>query len=146
VADGYRAGQLPTKLDLYAWEARLRGEEIRYDFASRSAHGFKRFQSETNMLFWYPYKALEGSYEVELTYSCDDAVAGSTFRLFIDDRSKPANGEITGTVAGTGGKFNTVKLPGRITVTRQTNTIAFQLQGDDKSAPMQVRKISLTKR
>lgn len=145
VADGYRAGQLPARLDLYAWEARLRGEEIRYDFATQSAHGFKRFQSETNMLFWYPYKALEGSYEVELTYACDDAVAGSQFRLFVDDRTKPANASITGVINGTGGKFVTVKLPGRIDVTRQTNTIAFQLQDDDKSASMKVRKLTLKK-
>jgi alpha-L-fucosidase len=145
VADGFRAGQLPASLDLYAWEARLRGEEIRYDFATQSAHGFKRFQSETNMLFWYPYKALEGTYQVELTYSCDDAVAGSRYRLFVDDKSKPGNLQIEGEVAGTGGKFVTMKLPGKLDVTKQTNTIAFQLQGDDKSAPMKVRKITLTR-
>ncbi|HPT25972.1 MAG TPA: alpha-L-fucosidase [Bryobacteraceae bacterium] len=145
VADGHRAGQLPARLDLFAWESRLRGEEVRYDFVTQSAHGFRRFQSETNMLYWYPYKALEGSYQVELTYACDDAVAGSNYRLFVDDRSKPANGSIEGVINGTGGKFVTVKLPGRLDVTKQTNTIAFQLQGDDKSAPMKLRKITLVR-
>ena len=47
------------RLDLYAWVARLRGEEIRYDWATQSATHFKRFERESNALWWYPYKSLE---------------------------------------------------------------------------------------
>jgi hypothetical protein len=49
-------------------------------------------------------------------------------------------------VEKTGGKFVTKKLPGTLTVTPYTETINLQLEGDDKSAPMKVQKITLVKR
>ena len=145
VADGYRAGQIPDRFDLYAWTARLRGEEIRYDWDAQSATNFKRFERETNGLWWYPYKSLEGEYEVELTYSCPGAAAGSRFRLSAARRGQPVRSSVDGAIEATDGKFATKKVNGRITVGRETEYISFDLIGDDKSAPMKLRKITLTR-
>ena len=144
VADGYRADQMPAKLDLYAWVARLRGEEIRYDWKAQAATQFKQFQAESNGLLWYPYKSLDGQYEVEVTYSCPDNAAGSTFRIASETRRKPPESELTGTVEKTGGKFITRKLNGKLIVTPGTDHISFGLAGEnDKSAPMSLKKITL---
>ncbi len=145
VADGFRADQLPARLDLHAWVARLRGEEIRYDWATQSATGFKRFERETNGLSWYPYKSLNDTYDVEITYACDNAAAGSKFRINAGRRRDPNPSAIDGVVEKTGGKFVTKKLAGKLTVTPETETIGLQLEGDDKSAPMKVQKITLVK-
>lgn len=146
VAEGFRADQLPARLDLHAWVARLRGEEIRYDWATSSATQFKRFERESNSLAWYPYKSLDGVYDVELTYACDDSSAGSKFRLASERRGAPPDGVIEGVVEGTGGKFVTKKLNGAIPVRPGTEIISFGLAGDDKSAPMKVQKITLVRR
>ncbi len=146
IADGYRADQMPARLDLHAWVARLRGEEIRYDWATSSASHFKRFERESNSLAWYPYKSLDGVYEVELTYACDDAIVGSRFRLASERRGAPPEGVIEGVVEPTGGKFVTRKLRGSIPVGPTTEVVSFALTGDDKSAAMKVRKITLLKK
>lgn len=142
VADGFRAGQLPNRLDLYAWVARLRGEEIRYDFETQSASHFKVFQQENNVLLWYPYGSLDGTYEVEMTYACPDAAAGSKFLLSSERRGAGADERLAGVIQGTGGKFATRKL-GRLTVRPQTTAIQFRLVEDDRSESMKLRKITL---
>jgi alpha-L-fucosidase len=146
VASGFRADQMPARLDLHAWVARLRGEEIRYDWATSSASHFKRFERESNSLAWYPYKSLDGVYDVELTYSCDDSIAGSKFRLASERRGAKPDGVIEGVVEPTGGKFVTRKLSGSIPVGPATEIVSFALAGDDKSAAMKVRKITLLKK
>ena len=146
VADGFRADQIPKRLDLHAWVARLRGEEVRYDWATGAASGFKRFERESNALLWYPYKSLDGMYDVELTYACDDAIAGSPFRVSSLERGAPAQGLIEGVIEGTGGKFVTKKLNGSLPVRPGTETITFALTGDDKSAAVKVQKITLLRR
>lgn len=143
VAAACRAGQLPGRLDLYAWVARLRGEEIRYDWATQSATRFRRFEQESNALWWYPYKSLDGEYEVEITYACPDRAAGSRFRLASERRGAPPESVLEDLVEPTGGKFVTRKLTGKLVVTPQTDHISFDLPGDDRSAPMQLRKITL---
>ncbi len=146
VADGFRADQAPARLDLHAWVARLQGEEIRYDWATQSATHLKVFEQETNRLLWYPYKSLGGKYDVEVTYSCDNAAAGSKFRITSGRRGVAERSELTGVVEGTGGKFATKKVAGVLTVNPGAETINFQLEGDDKSAGMKISKMTLVKR
>jgi alpha-L-fucosidase len=145
VASGYRADQLPDRLELYAWVARLRGEEIRYDWSAQSATQFKKFAQESNALWWYPYKSLDGQYEVEVTYACPDNAAGSKFKVASERRGAPAEGSVEGTVEKTQGKFVTRKLDGKLTVRPQTDHITFELVDDDKSAPLKLKKITLIK-
>ncbi len=142
VADGYRAGQLPDRMDLYAWAARLRGEEIRYDFDTLSATNFVPAEQFANELWWYPYGALDGEYEVELTYACDNAEAGGTLRLATGGRRTPRKSGIEWKVSATGGKFVTRKLPGKITVDPKTGMIILGIDGEQSSG-IRVRKITL---
>jgi hypothetical protein len=123
----------------------MRGEEIRYDWTTQSATGFKSFERETNGLSWYPYKSLNGTYDVEITYACDNAAAGSRMRLAAGRRGAPGESVIEAVVEKTGGGFVTRKLNGKLTVTPATETIGLQLEGDDRSAGMKVRKITLVK-
>lgn len=146
VADGHRAGRIPARLDLHAWVARLRGEEIRYDWTTQSATGFKRFERETNGLSWYPYKSLDGTFDVEVTYSCEAASAGSTMRIASGRRGAASESVIDTPVESTGGKFVTRKLAAPLKVTPATETISLQLEGDDKSASMKLHKITLIRR
>jgi alpha-L-fucosidase len=145
VAEGFRADQMPARLDLHAWVARMRGEEIRYDWNTQSATGFKSFERETNGLSWYPYKSLNGTYDVEITYACDNAAAGSKLRLAAGRRGAQSESVLEAQVEKTGGNFVTRKLSGKLTVTPATETIGLQLDGDDRSAAMKVRKITLVK-
>jgi alpha-L-fucosidase len=145
VANGYRADQLPDRLDLYAWAARMRGEEIRYDWASQSATRFNHFQQENNSLAWYPYKSLDGQYEVEVTYACPDSDAGGKIRISPQQSSKgAASANLELPVEATGGKFVSKKLPGKITVLPGTQVISLGL-ANEKSPSIQVRKITLIK-
>jgi alpha-L-fucosidase len=145
VADGYRVGQLPARIDLHAWVARLRGEEIRYDWATFSATNFKRFERENNFLSWYPYQALDGDYEVEVTYACANNVAGSKFNITSTERGKPPLSKLEGVIEGTQGKFVTQKVPGVLSVRPGTETVNFTLVEEDKSSPVKVQKITLVK-
>jgi alpha-L-fucosidase len=142
IAPAHRAGVIPARLDLHAWESRLRGEEVRYDWATQSASRFKRFAQESNALWWYPYKALNGNYSVEITYAADNANAGSAYQVSADRRGS-TDSKLTATIGNTGGQFVTRKLPGTLTVNNETDHITFALTGDDKSAGVRVRKITL---
>jgi len=143
VAEGFRPGQRPARFDLDAWVGELQGQELRYDRASQSVSGFKRFKLANNTLVWFPYKSLNGNYKVEVTYSCDDAVAGSALVLTSNaPKSQPLSQQET-KVEGTGGRFVTRALPGTLVVRPETSTIALRLGDDDRSAAMRVHKITL---
>lgn len=142
VAAGFASGSLPAKLDLYAWTARLRGEEIRYDRKSMSATNFKKVDTEKNELWWYPYESLEGNYSVEITYACDPKAAGSEFRIGAYD-GQNAPRAVEGRIESTGGEFVTRKVKGTLQVARDDRYIGFSLPDDDKSAGVRVRKITL---
>ncbi len=146
VAEAYRHDRLPGRLDLYAWTARLRGEEIRYDRATLSATNFVKAETERNELWWYPYGSLNGEYEVELTYACEDKAAGSPFRIAVQRSGEPKLQEVRGQITGTGGRFLTRKLDGVIRVTPADAYIIFSLPEDDRSASVRLRKITLIRR
>src|SRR5262249_24087475 len=141
VRQEFSAANLPQRLDLYAWTARLRGEEIRYQKKSASASGFRRTIAEKNELWWYPYESLNGDYGVEVTYACANNVAGSPFSIVVrPNNSAAVNSEIRGAVEGTGGRFLTRSLNGTIHITPADDHISFGLPGDDTSSSMQIRK------
>jgi hypothetical protein len=145
VAAGFGADQLPDRLDLYSWVARFRGEEVRYDWDTFSASNFSKAEQFPNELWWYPYKSLNGDYTVEITYACDDAAAGSTFRIAAQQRGAPAASVLEGTIEGTRGMFVTKRLEGSLSVRPETEYIGFGLPENDKSAAVRVQKITLIK-
>jgi hypothetical protein len=146
IADGFRADQIPEQIDLYAWAARFRGEELRYDWETSSATNFEVFERENNELFWFNYGALDGNFEVELEYACPNNAAGSKLNVRSGPRTGDGETRIETTVAGTGGNFTTLKLDGTVRLDEGAhNILRLGLTGDDKSAAMQIRKVRLTK-
>jgi alpha-L-fucosidase len=147
VAAGYAYNTLPERLDLHAWTARFRGEELRYDKASMSVTNFRLADSYQNELWWYNYDALAGEYSVEVTYACANNIAGSKFQIAVSQgNSGPISATLAGTVEGTGGQFVTKAVEGTIQIGPETQHIIFGLPADEKSAGMRVQKITLTKR
>jgi hypothetical protein len=146
VAAEHARDRLPARLDLYAWTARLRGEELHYDKTSMSANNFVKVPTEQNELWWYPYGSLQGDYSVEVTYACDDAVAGSAFRLGVHKGNRAPYASIQGRVEGTKGQFVTRRVDGTLRVTPDDQHISFALPDDDKSAGVRLRKITLVRK
>lgn len=147
VAPGYAHNTLPARLDLHAWTARLRGEELRYDRKTSSASNFRNAERDRNELWWYPYGALSGEYNVEFTYACDDRIAGSRFQIGVQKGNQgPAHVALQGRVEGTKAAFVTRRLDGTLRIEPGDQHISFGLPDDDKSAGIKVRKITLTRR
>ena len=146
VAAERRYDRLPERLDLYAWNARLRGEEIRYDRATSSATNFQHAETERNELWWYPYGSLEGEYKVELTYACGDREAGSTFRIGVHKGNQPPYQEIRGRIEGTANRFVTRPVDGSLRIGPGDLFLSFALVDDDRSAGVKIRKLTLIRR
>jgi alpha-L-fucosidase len=146
VAPDRRYDRILAQVDLWAWTARLRGEEIRYDRASLSATNFHKAETERNELWWYPYGSLEGEYRVELTYACSDAAAGSVFRIGVHRGNQPPHHELRGRIEGTGGKFVTRPVDGALRISPDDLFISFSLPEGDASASLQLRKLTLIRK
>ncbi len=144
-AEGYAADQLPGRLDLYAWTARLRGEEIRYDWETQSATRFEKVEALPNELWWYPYKSLDGEYGVEITYACDEAPAGAAFIVAARMRGAGSTSSLTTPIEGTKGKFAAKRLDGKLSVRSNVDHISLGVDGTDKLPAVKVRKITLIK-
>jgi alpha-L-fucosidase len=147
VAAGFARDTLPARLDLYAWTARLRGEEIRYDKKTASASNFRKAPTEKNELWWYPYGSLAGNYEVTITYACDNSGAGSPFQLAMyKGNNTPPHAAVKGRIEGTQGRFVEKKLEGSLPIDSGDQHISLSLPEDDKSAGVRVRKVTLIRR
>jgi hypothetical protein len=142
-AAGYGNDTLPERLDLHAWTARFRGEELRYDKPTMSVTNFRAAETFPNELWWYNYEALNGDYAVEVTYACDNPIAGSNFRIGVAQGNQGDTSGIEGRVEGTGGQFVTKPVQGVIHVGPEDQQVRFGLSGDDKSAGVRVQKITL---
>jgi alpha-L-fucosidase len=146
VAPGFAAATLPARLDLHAWTARLRGEEVRYDKPSASASNFAKVEALPNELWWYPYGCLDGEFDVEVTYACENRFAGSSFRIGVHPGNQGITQSLHGKVEGTGGRFVTRGLEGSLEIRPTDQHLSFGLPEDDKSAAVRLRKITLIRR
>jgi alpha-L-fucosidase len=146
VAPPFAANSMPSRLDLYSWTARFRGEELRYDKPSMSVSNFRKADSYENELWWYNYEALNGDYEVEITYACDNAAAGSAFRVGVAKGNNAPYQELKGRIEATNGAFTTKRLAGTLHVASTDQHITFSLPADDQSAAVRVRKITLARK
>jgi len=136
---GYRDSQ--KEISLYARDARIRGEEARYDWDSQSVSGFLDSGSPKNELFWYHFPYEEGIYKVSLEYACDDNIAGSSFYFY---NRRERDKKYSGTIRPTGGKFRVFKLDNFKMTPNVDNLLMFGLN-DGKSAGVKVRKIVLAR-
>jgi hypothetical protein len=136
---GYRDSQ--KEMSLYARDARIRGEEARYDCDSQSVSGYIDSGSPQNELFWNHFPYEEGIYKVSLEYACDDNIAGSSFYFY---NRREQDKKYSGTIRGTGGKFMVFELDNIKMTPNTENLLIFGLD-DDKSAGVKVRKIVLAR-
>ncbi|HSH08906.1 MAG TPA: alpha-L-fucosidase [Oceanipulchritudo sp.] len=148
VSPEHRFDTEPSVRHLYAWEARLRGEEFRYDWETQSATNFIDGTRPRNELRWYMFPREPGEYLVDIEYACDDDQAGSPFRLsnrriqWEEENSETS--ELAGVIEGTGGAFEIRRL-GTIQLFSPQCTLVFGLRDDFRSASVKVRKLVLTR-
>ena len=139
ITPGYGYRDHRPVINLYARDARIRGEEARYDWETQSVSGFYQSERPKNELFWYHFPYESGVYQVEIEYACNNNIAGSKFYFY--NRQDPKN-RFVGKIEGTDGKFRIFKLS-NINLTAETeNRLIFGLK-DDKSAEVKVRRIIL---
>ena len=137
---GYRDSQ--KEVTFYARDARIRGEEARYDWESQSVSGFVNSGSPKNELRWYHFPYEDGEYHIDIEYACDDSIAGSEFYFY--NRMEEEH-RYVGTIQGTSGKFKTFRLMNINMTKDEDNRLVFGLVENDKSAHVRVRRIILGK-
>ncbi len=137
---GYREAQ--TTINLYALDARMRGEEQRYDWNSHSVTGFFKADNPKNELWWYHHAFENGVYQVNLEYACDNDLAGSEFYFY---NMKDEQNKFTGTIQATNGEFKPFPVMKVKVTANEENRLIFGLTDNDKSAKMKFRRIILTK-
>ena len=137
---GYRDSQ--KEVTFYARDARIRGEEARYDWGSQSVSGFVNSGSPKNELRWYHFPYEDGEYHIDIEYACDDSIAGSEFYFY--NRMEEEH-RYVGTIQGTGGQFKTFRLMNVNMTKEEDNRLVFGLVENDKSANVRVRRIILGK-
>lgn len=137
---GYRDSQ--NEITFYARDARIRGEEARYDWESQSVSGFVDSGDPKNELRWYHFPFEDGKYHVDIEYACDDRIAGSEFYFY--NRMEEEH-PYKGTIQGTGGQFKRFSAMDVNMTKGEDNRLVFGLVENDKSANVRVRRIFLTK-
>jgi hypothetical protein len=137
---GYRDEQ--KTINLYALDARLRGEEARYDWKSQSASGFVKAENPKNELWWYHHPFANGVHHVDLEYACANDIAGSEFYFY---NMKDEQNKFTGTIQATNGEFKLFSLTNVKLTANEENRLIFGLTDNDKSAKMRVRRVILNK-
>jgi hypothetical protein len=146
VTKGLRYKDLQDELVFFARDARIRGEEARYDWDSRSVSGFKTANNPRNELWWYHYPYDTDTFRISIEYACNDSYAGSKLSVTItnrDDRS--SDQQLEGMVEGTGGEFRMLDLGEMYFKEGEYQIISFGLE-DDQSADMKVRRIVLSRK
>ena len=132
-------------IDLFALEARYRGEGTYYDWESSTA---------TNIhgdLSWYIQNIRYGSYSAQVIYACEakDSGSGILFDGFenmnaFEDIDYEKNKRNNFTIQNTNGKFKTFDLPD-IEITKNTKQVVFRLT-NQKATDLKISKIILIKK
>ena len=122
---------------LPAVDATIHGATARHD----SAQGTENIGYWTNVQDWVDWNIsikTRGAFEVQITYACSDADAGSEFTVEV------ANQKLTGKVEATGGwtKFVTKNL-GQIQIAAGRQTLAIHATAMPKGAVMDLKTIVL---
>ncbi|VGO19114.1 alpha-L-fucosidase [Pontiella sulfatireligans] len=138
---------IPAVWNLYAWEARLRGPDLVYDWETQSVDNFI-LAHNLNQLSWINLPNEEGEYLVDIEYACENDKAGSRYvvssRRSEWDNQNTETSELIRVVEGTDGKFVTKRL-GSVKVFSPNCAIHFALQKDLTSESVKVRKLVLTR-
>ncbi|MCG8308972.1 MAG: alpha-L-fucosidase, partial [Cytophagales bacterium] len=146
VTKGYEAGTSRDNFDLYAWSARFRGEELKYDWESKSVSNFTYAETYKNELWWYLYGTVHpGDYAVEITYACDQESAKDKVTLETTKGHWKIDREINFAVEDTKGKFMTKKIGQPLHIGENNKEIRLGLKDPGNSNSIRVQKIRLTR-
>jgi hypothetical protein len=122
---------------LPAVDAAIRGATARYD-ANPGKDNIGYWTDAKDWVDWNLTIQTPGSFEVQVTYACEDGAAGSEFTVDV------AGQKVSGKVEGTGGwtKFVTKNL-GRIKVASGRQTLAVRATAMPNGAVMDLRSVVL---
>lgn len=137
---GYRDSQ--KEIPLYALDARIRGEDTRYDWDTQSVSGFAKSGSPKNELYWYHFPFEDDVYHVDIEYACDNEIAGSEFYFY---NTRDQQNRFAGTIEGTDGLFKLFRLKDIQVSNGRENRLIFELTDDDKSTNVHIRQVILIK-
>jgi hypothetical protein len=131
---------------LFARDARIRGEEARYDWDSRSVSGLIPSEFFSNELWWYHYPHDADTFNIRIEYACPDNEAGSPYYIRKTNRdNRSADQELTGIIEGTGNQFKIFEAGELFFSVGEYQIINLGLS-DQKSAGLKIRKLILTRK
>lgn len=132
-------------IELWSLNARIGGEDARYDRKAQSVSNFIESESPRNELLWYHYAFEPGEFAITVEYSCNEDVAGSEFYLNLVNRDDPSgNQALEGVIQPTSGEFRSFNVGNMKFRKGEYQIITFGLK-DSKSKDVKVKKIVLEK-
>ena len=144
IAEGYRYNDPQQEYILFAKDARMGGEELKYLYDTNAATGFLESESPFNELMWYHYPYDSANYRVSIEYACDDSFAGSPFVLQ-KQKNKLDVAVISGIIQPSGGKFQTFEIGEMVLEKGELSLLRFKLEKDFISSPLKFRRLILNK-
>ena len=145
ITAGMKYNDPQDAMNLYSLDARINGEEARYDRDLQCASGFYPTESPSNTLAWYHYPHQTDTFKISIEYACENDVAGSEFYIRKRNRdNNNENQELKGIIEGTGGKFIIREVGEMYFDEGESQIIIFGLS-DEKSALVKIRKLILNR-
>lgn len=144
VTKGYEFNTHKDTIDLFAWTARLRGEELQYDWESNSVSNFVFADFYKNELWWYLYGAIkEGNYTVELTYATNNEFSKDTIKIETTLEKWKVDKGISFIFDDTKGRFITEELNGHLQIGRDNKEIRLGIKNPGNESSIKIKKIRL---
>lgn len=146
VSEGFENNAKKDTIDLFAWSARLRGEELVYNWESRSVSNFVDADFYKNELWWYLYDYVEeGKYTVELTYASNQKAANDTITIESTLDNWVVDKEVNMLIQNTNGKFITQNTDEPLHISSENKEIRLGIKNPTNSSVFKVKKIRLIK-
>jgi len=146
VSAGKRFDDSQDEIVLYSRDARIRGEEARYDWNTKSVSGFYPSEFLSNELWWYHYPFESDTFNIQIEYACPDDQSGSPYYVRKTNRDDGSeNQQLNGIIESTGNEFKLFNA-GELSFSEGAYQIIAVGLGDEKSAGLKIRRIILSRK
>jgi len=146
ITPGMRFNDPQDEIIIWARDARIRGEEARYDWDTKTVSGFYPSASPSNELWWYHYPHQSDTVLISIEYSCPQEMAGSPFYINKRNRDNESqNQKLNGIIEATGNDFKVFEIGEMYFADGEYQIINFGLK-NRKSAELKIRKIILARK
>ena len=146
VSGGFEFNTAKDTVDLYAWTARLRGEELEYDWESNSASNFVFADFYKNELWWYLYGAVDaGEYRVEISYASNNEGSDDTIYLQTTLDKWVVDYEMEFVVDNTEGDFIAKELEEPLYIGPDNKEIRLGVTNPGTTSSVRIHKIRLVR-